>query len=216
MTAAAVAHDAMIDKLIGDAIMLVYGVPAARGDEVARALATARDMHRAFDGLLARWRPTLPPTLRLGLAVGVASGDVVLANVGSAARMDYTVVGSAVNLAARLTGAARSGETLVDRATREAAPDAFHFRAPRALLLKGFRGRVGAYSTRFDRRAAARWRGGGAVVDPVCGMKLRRVDALRAVFRGRTYFFCTPRCRAVFRSDPTRQHRGRKRAARAR
>ena len=108
MTAAALAHGAMIDKLIGDAIMLVFGVPRGRGDEAQRALATAAAMQGAFAALVRPWHRSLPARLRLGLAVGCASGEVVLANVGSAARMDYTVIGTPVNLAARLTAAARA------------------------------------------------------------------------------------------------------------
>lgn len=207
MTTAAVAHQAMIDKLIGDAIMLVYGVPSARGDEAQRALYTAGMMHRAFAVLLKRWRTTLPAQLRLGLAVGCASGEVVLAHIGSAARMDYTIIGRSVNLAARLTAAAGPGETLVSASVHDAAtstPDwRVRFGRARRLVIKGLQGRVTAYPARV---AVARTRASRAptVTDSVCGMKLDERRALRVVYREQPYYFCSTTCRAAFRRSPGR------------
>ncbi len=207
MTAAAAAHRAMIDKLIGDAIMLVYGVPRAHGDEARRALFTAGAMQRAFAALLDRWRTTLPAPLRLGLAIGCASGEAVLAHVGSAARMDYTLIGRPVNLAARLTAAAGPGETLVSAAVRDAASatpgERIAFGRARRLSLKGLRGVVTAYPARLvaqrPHRAPA-----ATATDPVCGMKLHARRALRVVYRGRPYHFCSTTCRAAFRRKPQR------------
>ncbi|HSP97554.1 MAG TPA: adenylate/guanylate cyclase domain-containing protein [Candidatus Dormibacteraeota bacterium] len=97
MTAAAMAHGAMVDKLIGDAVMVVFGIPPAQGTQAQRALYTPDAMHRGFQALLGRWRRRLPASLHLGLGIGCASGDAVLANVGS-----FTLIGAPVNLAARL------------------------------------------------------------------------------------------------------------------
>jgi adenylate cyclase len=206
MTAAAVAHEAMIDKLIGDAIMLVYGVPRGRGDETRRALRTAGAMQRSFIALLARWRTTVPTPLRLGLAIGVANGEAVLANVGSRTRMDYTLIGRPVNLAARLAAAARGGETLVsagvrDAAMRDAGAEVDVGRV-RHLALKGFRGRVPAY--RAVTRSVPAHVSASTVTDPVCGMKLDRRASSHLVYRGRRYHFCSTSCRATFRHNPRR------------
>lgn len=207
MTAAAIAEGAMIDKLIGDAIMLVYGVPRARGDEAQRALRTAGAMQCAFPALLARWRATTPAPVRLGLAVGCASGEAVLANVGSAARMDYTLIGGPVNLAARLTSAAGAGETLVSGgvhdAVRAAAAPRIAFGRVRHLSLKGWRHPICAYPARVmpqrQRRARA-----VTVNDPVCGMKLLARRSLRVLYRGQPYYFCSTSCRTAFRRAPQR------------
>jgi class 3 adenylate cyclase/YHS domain-containing protein len=211
VTAAAVAHEAMIDKLIGDAIMLVYGVPRARGDEAQRALLTAGAMHRAFAALLGRWRTTLPAGLRLGLAVGCASGEAVLAHVGSAARMDYTIIGRAVNLAARLTAAAGHGETLVSAPVRDAVSTLrdprIGFGRARHLAIKGMRGRVPAYPARIVTPRAGS-SNPVTVTDPVCGMKLDARRALRVVYRGQPYHFCSTTCRAAFRRGPRRYAAG--------
>ena len=208
MSTPALAHRAMIDKLIGDAIMLVYGVPNASGDEKWRALSTAGAMHRAFAVLRERWRLTLPTSLRPGLAIGCASGDAVLANIGSAARMDYTLVGRPVNLAARLTAAAGDGETLVSATVRDAAVAARHahvrFGRARRLLLKGVHGRVTAYPTWIVVKRARSRTQPTTATDPVCGMK---VDAQRGpvlVYRGQSYRFCSPTCRTAFRRNPQR------------
>lgn len=203
-TTAAHASGAAIDKLVGDALMLTFGVPVASGDEALRALRCAAAIHRAFAPLPARWRRRYG-SLRVGLAIGIASGHAVLANVGSARRMDYTVIGTPVNLAARLTSVARAGETLVDAALHDAAAAltaGLAFGRPRRLLLKGIRGHVLAYpvrgtgSGRVPRRTA--------VSDPVCGMKLLPQDAVTRVHRGRRVYFCSASCRRRFDRYPER------------
>lgn len=202
MTSAAVAHGAGVDKLIGDAIMLTFGLTVPKGDDTVRALRCAAAMHHAFAALPPRWRRRYGP-LRVGLAIGCAQGEAVLANVGSAVRMDYTVIGTPVNLASRLTAAAGAGRTL---ATAEvctaaaAAPSMLRFGPLRRLTLKGFRAPIGARTVRAARpRTVA---GASApVTDPVCGMKLPRTAALRMTHAGRSFFFCSPHCRRTFRRD---------------
>jgi class 3 adenylate cyclase/YHS domain-containing protein len=207
MTAAAAAHGAMVDKLIGDAVMVVFGIPHAQGTEAQRALYTADAMHRSFQALLGRWRRSLPASLRLGLGIGCASGDAVLANVGSSARMDYTLIGAPVNLAARLTAAAGDGVTLVSNAVRDAVRgtlgSSIRFGPARRLAVKGIRGPVLAYAAWLAaNRPMSEPR--VSVSDPVCGMKLPATSSLRAIYRQKTYYFCSPPCRAAFRRNPAR------------
>jgi adenylate cyclase len=208
MSTAALTNRAMIDKLIGDAIMLVYGVPRAGGDEIWRALSTASAMHRAFAILREQWRPTLPTSLRPGLAIGCASGEAILANIGSAARMDYTLVGRPVNLAARLTAAAGDGETLVSATVRDAAVAARHvhvrFGRARRLVLKGMRGRVAAYPAWIATKRPTPRTQPATATDPVCGMKIDARGGQVLVYRGRSYHFCSPICRTAFRRNPQR------------
>lgn len=197
-SAAALSHGATIDKLVGDALMLTFGTSAGDGAESTRALYCAAAMHRAFAPLPRRWQRAYG-ALRVGLAIGVAAGEAVLANVGSAARMDYTLIGSVVNLAARLTAAARAGETLASASVRRAVPtpgDGIAFGPARRLRLKGIAGPVSAYPCRFA--AARAGRRPATVADPVCGMKLAREDALLLTLSGRQYFFCSTRCRRRF------------------
>ena len=96
-----------IDKHIGDAVMAVFGAPVAHGNDTLRALRAAVGIHAAMETLSAEFgRP-------LFAHVGVASGEVVAADTGSAVHRNYTVTGDAVNLAARLDELARAGETVI-------------------------------------------------------------------------------------------------------
>jgi len=219
MSAAALAHGAIIDKLVGDAVMLLFGVPAPAGGEPTRALTTAIEMHRRFEQMTSRWRRQLPPGHALGLGVGCASGEVVLANVGSPARMDYTVIGAAVNLAARLAARAAPGVTLVDRAVRDGLSDELadqlRVSPPRFLALKGMRGRIRAFAC-VARRGARPPAAARSLEDPVCGMKLHRAGATTRTHGRRRYYFCSRACAEAFARDPGRYAAGRSRDARSR
>ena len=105
-----------IDKHIGDATMALFGAPKAHGDDGLRAVRAALDIQAA-----------VPPQLStvsgpLAVDVGLAMGEVVASRVGSERRRDYTVIGEAANLAARLRDQARAGETLVSEEIWRATP----------------------------------------------------------------------------------------------
>lgn len=99
---AVAAHDGVLDKYIGDAIMAVYGAPLGTGRDPENAVASALEMLRLIGALNARRAGRGQPPLRLG--IGVSTGEVVAGTIGSPKRMDYTVIGDSVNLAARLQG----------------------------------------------------------------------------------------------------------------
>ncbi len=102
MTDVIAAEGGIVDKFIGDGLMALFGLPTAYGDDADRAVAAARNMQRAL-ALLSE-RPESPP-LRIG--IGICTGPVVAGQIGSPDRMNYTVIGEAVNLAARLEGATK-------------------------------------------------------------------------------------------------------------
>ncbi|MBX3188394.1 MAG: adenylate/guanylate cyclase domain-containing protein [Labilithrix sp.] len=114
-------HDGMVDKFLGDCVMAVFRPrdPSGR-DDVARALAAAEDMHAFVASNLPRWRQAYDFTVELG--IGVASGEVLMGNLGSSTRMEYTVIGDAVNVAARLEALARPRQTLTTRDVVDACP----------------------------------------------------------------------------------------------
>lgn len=102
MTAKVFAHDGLLDKYIGDALMAVYGAPIARADHAAAACRTALDMMRALAELREQWRREGRPVLDIG--IGINTGPMIVGNMGSEARFDYTVIGDAVNLGSRIEG----------------------------------------------------------------------------------------------------------------
>ena len=114
------AEDGIIDKYIGDAIMVLFGVPTSHGDDADRAVAAARRMHRALR-LMNELRSG--PALRIG--IGISSGPAIAGQIGSPDRMNYTVIGQPANLASRVEGVTKAygtkilvcGETF-DRLTR--------------------------------------------------------------------------------------------------
>jgi class 3 adenylate cyclase len=115
-------HGGMVDKFIGDCIMAVFrpSPEGAAGDDVARALAAAEDMHAFVESNLPRWREAYSFDVELG--IGVSTGEVLMGNLGSKTRMEYTVIGDAVNVAARLEALARPRQTLTTRDVVDACP----------------------------------------------------------------------------------------------
>jgi len=104
-----------LDKYLGDGIMALFGAPISRPDDTVRSVKTAMEMQRAMVSLNNDWAARGQPTMQIG--VGVNTGPVTAGNIGSTKRMDYTVIGDAVNLASRLCANARSGQILVSEST---------------------------------------------------------------------------------------------------
>lgn len=113
-------HGGTVDKFIGDCVMAFWGAPGAQPDHAARAVAAAEDMLRWLEVGNEAWQAQYGVTIHL--AIGVHTGEAVVGNFGSEARMEYTCIGDTVNLAARLEALARPQQILASRATRDAAP----------------------------------------------------------------------------------------------
>ncbi len=93
-------HDGVLDKYMGDAIMAIYGAPAERTDHAYRACITALEMMQSLRELHKPWEERGLPKMNIG--IGVSTGPMVVGNMGSERRFDYTVMGDTVNLGARL------------------------------------------------------------------------------------------------------------------
>lgn len=98
-----IATEGTIDKFEGDAIIAFWGAPTLQEDHAVRACLAAIDMQKRLGPLRQRWAEEGKP--QLSVRMGVNSGPMVVGNMGSAQRMNYTIIGDAVNLAARLEGA---------------------------------------------------------------------------------------------------------------
>ena len=114
ISAAVFAHRGSLHHLLGDEIVAVFGVPYPGADDPARAVAASLEMRAAFDRLIAR-RPGLGP---LRLSVGIDSGPVLSGPVGPTRRLEYTLIGEAVRVAARLRALAPPGSVLVSANTQ--------------------------------------------------------------------------------------------------
>ena len=104
-------HGGTLDKFIGDAIMALWGAPISHEDDADRALRAAVAMQQSIDQLNRQWAAAGGP--EIGVGIGINYGDVFAGNIGSHRRLEYTVLGDAVNVAARLCAEAGPGEILV-------------------------------------------------------------------------------------------------------
>jgi len=123
-------HRGDIDKFVGDEVMAIF-----RGeDKELRAVQTAIEIQQAMIALAKREK--VFETLQIG--IGINTGVVVVGNIGSRDRMDYTAIGDAVNTAARLCSNAKAGEILISETVKESLlPETFEFSEPFSLPLKG-------------------------------------------------------------------------------
>ena len=96
-------HGGILDKYIGDAIMALFGAPFPKPEDPDNALAAANDMLGTLKNFNARQRAVGLTELEIG--IGLSTGNVIVGNIGSVKRMEYTVIGDAVNLASRLESA---------------------------------------------------------------------------------------------------------------
>lgn len=109
-------------QFVGDAVMAVFGAPVPQDDHADRAMTAATEMHRAQAALNAEWMGSEREPFVLG--IGLSTGEVAAALLGSEERLEYTVVGDTVNLSQRLQDMARPGNaTVVSDATWQALTD---------------------------------------------------------------------------------------------
>ncbi len=126
----------VVDKYVGDEIMAVFGAPIGAPDDAMRAVRAAVAMREAVDEL--NTERSARGDAPLGLGVGLNTGEAVAGNMGSANRLNYTVLGDVVNLAARLCSGATAGEILVTREVVAAAGRTVSVRAVGGRSFKGF------------------------------------------------------------------------------
>jgi adenylate cyclase len=130
-------YDGMLDKYEGDAIMAVFGAPISTDDHAFKACAAALEMQDQLVRLRELWsRQGRPP---LHARVGVNSGTMVVGNMGSENRFDYTVMGDAVNLGARLEPANKQYRTqiMIGEQTKDLAKEQIITRELDLLRVKG-------------------------------------------------------------------------------
>ncbi|MBV9079482.1 MAG: adenylate/guanylate cyclase domain-containing protein [Elusimicrobia bacterium] len=132
-------HDGLINKYIGDCIMAFWNAPADQPNHAAQACLAALDCIKALPDLNRRFQEKGLP--RIDCRVGINTGTVVVGNMGSLERFDYTVMGDPVNLASRLEGANKQYQTriMISEATFELAREAIEARDLDLIRVKGKR-----------------------------------------------------------------------------
>jgi adenylate cyclase len=124
-----------LDKYLGDGIMALFGAPLPKPDDAQRSVKTAKEMQRALAELNRQWQARGQQPLQMG--IGVNTGPVTAGNIGSSKRMDYTVIGDAVNLASRLCANAAGGQILVSESTFQQLSGHLPAQRLEPILVKG-------------------------------------------------------------------------------
>lgn len=179
------AQEGTIDKYEGDAIVAFWGAPLEQPDHAVRACQAALDSYIALEALHHKWLKLGLPLL--DMRIGLNTGHMVVGNMGSMVKMDYTVLGDAVNLGSRLEGAGRAYGThiLLGEDAYETAKDSIEARELDTLAVKGRKHPVRVYEllgmkgeTAEDKVNAARVFEAG-----LTAYRARDWDAAQAKFR---------------------------------
>lgn len=145
MTTVVFKYEGTLDKFIGDAVMAFWGAPIPQADHARRAVNCALEMMDVLAGLQEKWRSEGKHVIDIG--IGVNTGDMIIGNMGSVARMDYTVIGDNVNLASRLESANKEFKThiIISEATYEGVKDLITARPLGDVNVKGKKQAVRIY-----------------------------------------------------------------------
>jgi adenylate cyclase len=127
-----------LDNIIGDGLFILFGAPTSMPDHARRAVGCALAMQRAMDEVNRRNAADGLPRVEMG--IGIHSGEVVAGNIGSEIRAKYSVVGSNVNLAARIQGFTSGGQVFVSEQTCRRAGADVRVRSSFEVQPKSFRG----------------------------------------------------------------------------
>lgn len=148
MTEIAFKYDGFVDKFIGDGLLCFFGDPIAHPDHALRAVRAAIDMQRAVREL----GPVIQQELGLDpivIRIGINTGYVIVGNMGSADRMEYTVLGSDVNLAQRLEASATPGEIMISENTYQQVKQEVTVRDMGQINVKGFEREIKVYEVQL-------------------------------------------------------------------
>jgi class 3 adenylate cyclase len=149
MTEIVFRHGGTLDKYVGDTIRVFFGDPISYEDHAARAVRMALEMQAHLPELQQRWAIEQDDGLSMG--IGMSTGYMTVGNIGSATRLDYTVVGSHVSLASRLAERARAGQILVSERTLIQARGIVEAREVDEMELEGVARPIKIYEVRERR-----------------------------------------------------------------
>jgi adenylate cyclase len=131
-------HDGTLDKFVGDAVMAFWGAPLDQPDHAQRAVRCGLDMIRKLRELQQKWAAEGKHVIDIG--VGINSGEMVVGNMGAEGKkMDFTVIGDNVNLAARVEGLTRKYDShiIITEYTYAKVKDSVEAKELEAVTVKG-------------------------------------------------------------------------------
>ena len=128
-------YDGYVDKFIGDCLMAVFSAPNPQEDDAYRAVLCAFEQQQKILEMATAWAGEGRKVFTVGM--GLNTGEVVMGNLGSNDRMNYTVIGDAVNTAARLYNVAKGGQTIISEYTYEEVKDRFIVNELQPVFVKG-------------------------------------------------------------------------------
>jgi class 3 adenylate cyclase len=137
------AHNGFIDKYMGDSLLVLYDPQYTGENDVFMALKTAVEMQETFKKMSDEWRES--DASKLGLGVGINTGEVVIGNIGSEEFMDYTVIGDDVNIALLLQEQAKAGQILVSGSIYQRARNQIEARNLPSRTPRGRTGEIEVY-----------------------------------------------------------------------
>ncbi|MBU1344007.1 MAG: adenylate/guanylate cyclase domain-containing protein [Proteobacteria bacterium] len=137
-------YDGIIDEIIGDAVLAVFGAPESHGDDPERAIACALEMQNCLGELNKEIIQSGYPPLEMG--IGINTGTVIVGNIGSQLRMKYGIVGATVNTAARIESNSIGGQVLIGKSTFEQVNGKITAESPRNTMMKGLKKPLVFYS----------------------------------------------------------------------
>ena len=140
------AHEGTVDKLIGDAIMVIFGAPTIQDDQEARAVRCAIEIQQKLASIRGEESTEAP----LQMSVTINTGEVSTGCLGGERRMDYTVLGDAVNVAARMQDLAQPDQILIGEETHRSLPPHFEVRHIISAVVKGRSSSQDFYEVVFD------------------------------------------------------------------
>jgi adenylate cyclase len=124
-----------LDKFMGDAVMALWGAPIAHDDDADRAMQAAIKMQEVLDELNAKWAEDGRQQVQIG--IGINFGEVFAGNIGSDQRLEYTVIGDAVNVASRLCSKAGPKEIMISEPLYQALKSPPEVESLEPIELKG-------------------------------------------------------------------------------
>ncbi len=197
MTDLVMAEEGTLDKYIGDAIMAFWNAPTPVADHADRALRCAILMQRKMDDLNKRWIAADPEAETMVVRIGLNTGEVVVGNVGGKDRFDYSAIGDAVNLGARLEPANKSYDTLVmasEHTVEAATRDDFRVRVLDFMTVKGKIEPVTVYEVLEM---------AGVALSPEKEEAIAHYEAGMKVYRGRDWELASEYFKAALDADPS-------------